>query len=161
MPHFLKKKPNSLWIRLVFWGRKWPFLRGISIFLQKKNCHFRPQKRGEFDEKSGYFWENVVFSSSGDCNSPFGAATLGILVSSYRRITSLDFDKCHIFSQKSQYLVKFDSFFGVEIGNLSLFLGTPAGPWDDLPTRVWQRALPWFHLWFPAAAGAVGLLIFD
>ena len=25
-------------------------------------------------------------------------------------------------------------FFGVKIGNFSLFLGTPAGPWDHLPT---------------------------
>ena len=58
---------------------------------------------------------------------PWGSA------SSYRRIAVRGWDKCHIFSQKSQYLVKFDSFFGVEIGNFSLFLGTPAGPWDDLP----------------------------
>ena len=97
VPHFLKKNPNSLWIRLVFWGRKCPFssrkdplnFSGISIFLQepanilrtfpqKKIATFDPKKRVEFDEKSGYFWENVVFSSSGDCNSPFGAATLGI-----------------------------------------------------------------------------------
>ena len=61
---------------------------------------------------------------------PWGSA------SSYRRIAVRGWDKCHIFSQKSQYLVKFDSFFGVEIGNFFLFLGTPAGPWDDLPTRI-------------------------
>ena len=45
---------------------------------KEKIATFDPKKRVEFDEKSGYFWENVVFSSSGDCNSPFGAATLGI-----------------------------------------------------------------------------------
>ena len=60
---------------------------------------------------------------------PWGSA------SSYRRIAVRGWDKCHIFSQKSQYLVKFDSFFGVEIGNFSLFLGTPAGTWDDLPKK--------------------------
>ena len=62
---------------------------GVSIFLQepanilrtfpqKKIATFDPKKRVKFDEKLGYFWENVAFSSSGDCNSPFGAATLGI-----------------------------------------------------------------------------------
>ena len=109
----------------------------LRTFPQKKVATFDPKKRVEFDEKSGYFSENVVFSSSGHCNSPFGAATLGILVSLCRRIDSLDFDKCHIFSQKSQFLVKFDSFFGVERGNFSLFLGTPAGTWDDLPNGLW------------------------
>ena len=53
---------------------------------------------------------------------PWGSA------SSYRRIAARGGDKCHIFSQKSQYLVKFDSFFGLESGNFSLFLGTQLDP---------------------------------
>ena len=97
VPHFFEKKPkfslNStrfLGSKVALSSRKNPLnFFGVSIFLQepanilrtfpqKKIATFDPKKRVEFDEKLGYFRENVAFSSSRDCNSPFGAAPLGI-----------------------------------------------------------------------------------
>ena len=87
---FFEKKPkfslNStrfLGSKVALSSRKNPLnFFGSSIFLhrcqQKKTATFDPKKRVEFDEKLGYFRENVAFSSSRDCNSPFGAAPLGI-----------------------------------------------------------------------------------
>ena len=72
---FLRKNPLKFCGLSIFLQEPANILR---TFPQKKIATFDPKKRVEFDEKSGYFWENVVFSSSGDCNSPFGAATLGI-----------------------------------------------------------------------------------
>ena len=54
---------------------------------------------------------------------PWGSA------SSYRRIAARGGDKLvTFFSQKSQFFTKFDSFFGLESGNFSLFLGTQLDP---------------------------------
>ena len=80
VPHFLKKKPNYLWIRLVFWGRNWHFFCGkirsdfadfrfffivrkyFADLSAKENCHFRPQETiriwreiGIFLRKCGFF----------------------------------------------------------------------------------------------------------
>ena len=99
-----------------------------GLFRKRKLPHFWAQKTWDriWYSKLGYFWENVAFSSFGDCNSPFGAATLGILVSLYIRITIpwIETNWSHFFHKKSPVsLLKFNWFFGgLESGNFSPFL---------------------------------------
>ena len=151
MPHFFKKIPNSLSIRLVFCGRKWHlfcekirskfadfrfFFKNPQIFCglfrKRKLPLSTPKNELNLTRNWDIFEKMWLFPHPEAAILPLERLPWGS-ASSYRRIVVRGWDKCHIFSQKSQYLVKFDSLFGVEIGNFSLFLGTPAGPWDDLP----------------------------
>ena len=128
---FSRKNPLKIFGVSIFFRSPQIFCR---LFRKRKLPLSTPQKKNESNlTKNGDILEKMWFFPHPETailpleRLPWGSA------SSYRRIAVRGWDKCHIFSQKSQYLVKFDSFFGVEIGNFSLFLGTPAGPWDDLP----------------------------
>ena len=80
VPHFLKKNPNSLWIRLVLWGREWLFFCGKILFTilrtfdfssrtrkyfadfsATENCHFRPQETNRIWREIGIFLRKCDF----------------------------------------------------------------------------------------------------
>ena len=151
---FFEKKPklsfNSTRLfgsKLALFFRKNPLrFCGLSIFLHSPQIFcglFRerklplstPRNESNLTRNWDIFEKMWLFPHPETAILPLERLSWGS-ASSYRRIAVRGWDKCHIFSQKSQFLVKFDSFFGVESGIFSLFLGTSAGTWDDLPIRV-------------------------
>ena len=148
---FWKKNPNSLWIRLVFWGRKWPFFRGkirlnfsefrfffivrkyFADFSAKENCHFRPQKTSRIWREIGIFLRKCGFFLIRRLQFSLWSGYLGDQPARTEELQSADETNATFSHKNTSISSNSTRFFGVEIGNFSLFLGTPAGPWDDLP----------------------------
>ena len=135
VPHFLKKKPkfslNStrfLGSKVALSSRKNPLnFFGVSIFLHSPQIFcglFRkrklplstPKNESNVTRNWDIFEKMWLFPHPETAILPLERLPWGS-ASSSRRIAGRGGDKCHFFSKKSQYLVKFDSFFGVEIGN--------------------------------------------
>ena len=161
VPHFLKKNPNYLWIRLVFWGRKWLFFYGkiranfadfrfffvvrkyFADLSAKENCHFRPQEMSRIWREIGIFLRKCGFFLMRRLRFSRWSGYLGDQPAPQGELQSSDEEKTTFFEQNPDFLVKLGFRNWLKIREFSLFLGTPAGTWDDLPKKMFLRKF--FH----------------